>query len=529
MLYDEHTWGAYNSIDDPGSELARGQWTLKSAFAYRAREASRTLLRRGAEALARLISADGDYEFAVFNPLSWARTDVVRVVLPAGPLREAKGKLRIVDRRLGSEAKFQMDGDDAILVVARDIPSVGYAVFSVRPGEGDALKIKDEAVVKDKAGQTVFENRFYRLTVDTKTGGMSSLIDKETGRELVDKAAPWPLNTFIYEQPVGGRKAVDDMTKRAKFNRWSPEKTAVVADKHGPVARSLVVRSAPKMCAWLEQRIVLYDDIKRIDLVNVMDKQETFDPEAVYFAFPFKVAEGQAPSGTSRPGVRFEIADADMVPGTEQLPGTTLDWHTVQHWVEFSGKDARILWSPVETPLVEFGDINTGKWQKTLDLTNAWIFSYAMNNYWMTNFKASQEGRVEFRYFLTSLPPGASGVAVDPDRVAPSRFGWEVHTPLVPVWLPGKNKGRFTTPAESFLFLDQPGIIVQALWLDPDGSPVARLREIAGKETDARLSSAVFLGFTVRRAGASEQTETHSIAVHLKPFEIQTVRLAPGS
>jgi alpha-mannosidase len=57
MLYDEHTWGAYNSIDEPQSELARGQWTVKSSFAYEAREASRTLLRRGTEALTAILNS----------------------------------------------------------------------------------------------------------------------------------------------------------------------------------------------------------------------------------------------------------------------------------------------------------------------------------------------------------------------------------------------------------------------------------------------------------------------------------------
>jgi len=532
MLYDEHTWGAYNSIDDPQSELARGQWALKSSFAYRAREASRTLLRRGNEALAKLISADGDYEFAVFNPLSWARTDVVRVTLPAGPLREAKGKIRVIDRRLGSDAKFQLMGDDAILVVARNIPSMGYAVFEVRPGEGEVPNPMPATMVTTDAGDPIIENRFFRLTVDSKSGGISSLVDKETGRELVDKASPWKLNAYVYEQPEGGRKAVDDMTKRAKFTRWSPESTSMIrGDWSGPVAKSFLVKSAPKMSRGLEQRIVIYDDVKRVDLINVLDKEETFDPEAVYFAFPFKVQETQpvpgskgrqSPSGTIPLHVRFESAASDMAPGVEQLPGTTLDWHTVQHWVEFSGKEARVIWSPVEAPLVQFGDINTGKWQKTLDLANAWVFSYAMNNYWMTNFKASQEGRVEFRYSLTSLPPGAAG----PDRVASSRFGWEVHTPLAAVWLPAKNKGRFTTATESFISIDQPNVIVQAVWLDSRGTPFARLREIAGQATDARVSSAVFLGFTTMRTGASETTETGSIQVSLKPFEIRTVRVA---
>ena len=530
MLYDEHTWGAWNSIDEPWSELARGQWATKGGFAYEVRETSRTLLRRGTEALAKLVSAGGGQEFMVFNPLSWARTDVARVSLPAGPLREAKGKLRVVDRRTGKEAIFQMAGEDAIMVLAPNVPALGYAVFAVEVAEtaGGAASAPASSAV---FSSTMIENRFYRIAVDPKTGGISSLFDKELGRELVDPSCPWPLNTYIYEQPEGGRKAVDDMTTRASFKRWTPQEAKAGAGENGPVASSLVVRSSPKMCPSLEQRIVLYDDIKRIDLVNVLNKEETFDPEAVYFAFPFDVGPGLPGAFSSKlgplsrplrdqrpedgvsarlgPNVRFEIAGADMAPGTEQLPGTTLDWHTVQHWVEFSGKDARVVWSPIEAPLVQFGDINTGKWLKKLDLTNAWVFSYAMNNYWMTNFKASQEGRIEFRYSLTSAPPAAGLPASD--RISATHFGWEVHTPLVATWLRAGNKGRFIAAQESFLSVDRPNVIIQALWLDADGTPVARLREVAGEATEARLTSAVFL--------------SAAVPVRLKPFEIKTVRV----
>jgi len=508
MLYDEHTWGAYNSIDAPWSELARGQWAAKSGFAYDARETSRTLLRRGTEALSGLIAAGGPHEFGVFNPLSWARTDVVRVTLPAGPLREAKGRLRVIDRRTGKDAKFQMQGEDALIVLAPDIPALGFAVFAVEADGAATVSGAAPGPAAAVPGGTI-ENRFYRVKVDPKTGGIASIFDKELGRELVDPACPWPLNAYIYEQPEGGRIAVDDMTKRAAFRRWAAETAKVEAGERGPVSAGLVVRSAPKMCASLEQRIVLYDDVKRIDLVNVLDKEETFHPEAVYFAFPFAVGPGAA-----APGVRFEIAGADMAPGTEQLPGTTLDWQTAQHWVEFSGKDARVVWSPVEAPLVQFGDINTGKWQKTFSPANAWVFSYAMNNYWMTNFKASQEGRVEFRYSLTSTAPvpAAAGAGPASDRVASTRFGWEVHTPLVTAWIPAGNKGPITAAEASALSVDVPNVIVQALWLDEDGTAVVRLREIAGQPAEGRLSSAVFL-------------DGGAIPIRLKPFEMQTVRL----
>ena len=522
MLYDEHTWGAYNSIDEPWSELARGQWAEKSRFAYEARETSRTLLRRGSEALAKLVSADSEHEFMVFNPLSWARTDVARVTLPSGPLREAKGKLRVIERKTGSPAKFQMAGDDAILVLAPNVPPMGYAVFVVKPDMAPAPPAASPGGPAGTAGGTI-ENRYYRVTVDPKTGGLSSILDKETGRELVDKSCPWPVNAYIYEQPEGGRNAVDNMTKRATFHRWTATAAKVEAGDHGPVSSSLVVRSAPKMCPSLEQRIVLYDGIKRIDLINVLNKAETFDPEAVYFAFPFAVGPTAA-----APSVRFEIAGADMAPGTEQLPGTTLDWQTAQHWVEFSGKDAWVVWSPIEAPLVQFGDINTGKWQKTLNLANAWVFSYAMNNYWMTNFKASQEGRVEFRYRLTSGPAliSRAGGGAAAGRVSSSRFGWETHTPLVVTWIPAGNKAAIKSAQESFLSVDRPNVIVQALWLDADGTPVVRIREIAGEPAEAKLSSSLFLGSTSRTMGGYESVENGSIAVRLKPFEMQIVRLA---
>ena len=503
MLYDEHTWGAYNSIDAPWSELARGQWAAKSSFAYDARETSRTLLRRGTEALAGLINAGGAHEFAVFNPLSWTRTDLVRLAIPAGPLREAKGQLRVIDRRTGNAAKFQTGGDDALLVLAKDVPAMGYAAFAVEIGGTTAATgTAERPAAGDRIG--AIENRFYRVTIDPRTGGIAGLFDKELGRELVDRTCPWPLNAYIYEQPEGGRKAVDDMTKRAVFHRSTAETSKVEAGERGPVMSNLVIRSAPKMCSALEQRVVLYEDIKRVDLVNILNKEETFDPEAVYFAFPFAVGPA-----ASVPGVRFEIAGADMAPGTEQLPGTTLDWQTAQHWVEFSGKEARVAWSPVEAPLVQFGDINTGKWQTKFAPANAWVFSYAMNNYWMTNFKASQEGLVEFRYSLTSAPPAGAGPASD--RVSSTRFGWEVHTPLVAAWLPAGNKGPLKSVEESFLSVDRPNVIIQALWLDEDGTPVARVREIAGEPADGRLTGAII------PAGG--------ISVHLRPFEMRAVRL----
>ncbi len=108
-----------------------------------------------------------------------------------------------------------------------------------------------------------------------------------------------------------------------------------------------------------------------------------------------------------------------MSPEEDQLPNTSRDWYALQNWVEIANKDYEVVWSPIEAPLVQFGDINTGKWLKKLDFTNTTLFSYAMNNYWHTNYKAGQGGEIAFRYSITSHPHGSNVQSA-------TRFGWDI-------------------------------------------------------------------------------------------------------
>ena len=48
ILYDEHTWGAYCSIDQPESDFTKAQWKIKSQFAVDAAQEAKSILDRGA-------------------------------------------------------------------------------------------------------------------------------------------------------------------------------------------------------------------------------------------------------------------------------------------------------------------------------------------------------------------------------------------------------------------------------------------------------------------------------------------------
>lgn len=51
-----------------------------------------------------------------------------------------------------------------------------------------------------------------------------------------------------------------------------------------------------------------------------------------------------------------------------------------------------IAWASPDAPLFTLTDINRGLWLKHLDIRNGYLFSYVMNNYWFTNYRAEHSG-----------------------------------------------------------------------------------------------------------------------------------------
>jgi alpha-mannosidase len=94
-------------------------------------------------------------------------------------------------------------------------------------------------------------------------------------------------------------------------------------------------------------------------------------------------------------------------PGMNQLAGSNQDYYSVNHWCDVSDQESGISLYTREACLVELGsmvDERAGKygvksWKTEPDTGNT-IFSYAMNNYWHTNFKADQEGVTTLHYAI---------------------------------------------------------------------------------------------------------------------------------
>ena len=349
-----------------------------------------------------------------------------------------------------------------IAVSLKDLPPCGYRALKRGPA-GHGLK-------REPTDGNAIESRTYRVTFDPASGGITSILDKESGRELVDPKAPYRLNEYLY---VAGGKDTRIVARgpepRLAVSR--PQSAKLRRYKLGTLGEMMEVETFCAMTPTISTNVFVWNDVKRIDIQNRITKTQTFDKEAAYFAFPF---------AARKPTFRYEIPAGVVNANTDMFPGACLDWFTVQHFVEIDSPEGAITWATPDAPLCCFQDINRGKWQTKLDFANGHIYSYAMNNYWHTNYLAGQGGDFMFRFSITSQPKR--------DPVASARFGWEAASTLIGLLGEKNPRGELTAPSGSLLSIDEPNVFLVGARRATEGDGlILRLWELTGKPTTAHV------------------------------------------
>ncbi len=125
VLYDEHTWGAYNSIDEPDAPFVKEQWKVKQAYALDADAQSRRLL---AAATPGRDEAQTSSAVDVFNTSCWPRTDLV--VLPKAQSTAGDG---VVDSD-GEPVPAQRLATGELAFLAKNVPALAGRRFSITAG-----------------------------------------------------------------------------------------------------------------------------------------------------------------------------------------------------------------------------------------------------------------------------------------------------------------------------------------------------------------------------------------------------------
>jgi alpha-mannosidase len=282
----------------------------------------------------------------------------------------------------------------------------------------------------------------------------------------------------------------------------------------GPVWKSLKVAAEADGCiepGGFRVEIRLFNTEKRIEFHYDIRKAPVRVPESVYVSFPFN-----APGGR----IYYEAQGGTATPGKGQLPGSASDWQTVQSYLAVRSDSGQIVLSCTQVPLVQLGEINLGKWQPVTRIEKPHIYSWVMNNYWFTNFRAEQEGEFRWVYSLTS--------GKDTSNAYADHFGRESYFPLVARVLTAGTSNA-TRPALSVLQISAPNLALISARPAHDGDGVVlHLREIEGMPAEVEFPSGVSaMEVNVLEEPLREPGST----VRFSPFEAKFVKvsgLKPG-
>lgn len=491
MFYDEHTWGAHNSIAQPEREFVTRQWEIKENYATRANLDARNLQARAMNRLCQQIAVDGSSIIA-FNWQSSPRTEPLEV--------EIDGNQHLVELASGKpmplDVVFQKDGYRRVRFLAEDVPGFGYKTYAIRHGDSP---MKNEKV----PGETI-ESPFYRVTIDPQTGAIKSLFDKTENRELADAKALYGLNQYLYVSGGENSRLLNHEfgTAPADVKIDSPTQAKIVENVKLPYGQRIVIETQAKNTPKVLSEYIVYEKLKRVDIVNTVDKVETRAKEAVYFAFPFLAGgnpedQSVAASTASKIKMEYQIQNGWVRPNEDQMPGACREWFTPQNLVHVSDENFSIAWATPHAPLACFTDINRGKWPKFLKIANGHVYSYVMNNYWFTNYRATQNGRFAFRYSITS---GRNLTREDLGRFDADTRSPVVAYPFLSSFSAHIAQADRPWPAAvgSFLKLNVPNLQLVTMKQAEDGNGfIVRLREVAGKKGEAEL---VFPALTLKEA-----------------------------
>jgi len=374
-LFSEHTWGASASGPQPDSEFTRALWKQKQAFALSADSIAKQITQSFYTAIN--ANERGQY-IQVFNTNLWPRTDVVTF----STQQDLNGK-KLVDEN-SQDVPLQRTAENTWMFLAAGLQPLSSKVYHIVAAKATAPV--SPFVIKENT----LSNGLVSVTIDGENGAISSLTAGNAG---FNYAAGKGLNEYIYT----GRNASSP--------QYVTKVRSIELLNNGPVLATLRVTADAPGCYSLVRDITVYKDIKRVDIRNVVDKIDNRGHESVRFAFPFSIKNAETV---------IDLPFGEMRPEREQLTGANKNFYSVNNGVSISGMRQNVLLTTVGTPILEVGGMQGEAWmsdtREFLDWSrfassSSTVYSWVMNNSWSTNYKASQSGKVEFRYSIIPLEP----------------------------------------------------------------------------------------------------------------------------
>ena len=234
------------------------------------------------------------------------------------------------------------------------------------------------------------------------------------GEEFVNKESMSALNSYRYLEG-----------SHTSGYAHKPTEVRIRVGEQGPLVNSLIIESAAKGCNSLRREVRLVKGSAAVEFDNCVDKQTIEAKEGIHFGFAFDI-----PNPQTRVNIPWGVMELEK----DQLKAGNRNWIAMQRWLNVSNNEKNITWCSLNACMFENGDLTANviggafkspQWLRRIE-PSATIYSWALNNHWHTNFRLSQDGKINFKYRV--LPQKGAY-----DVVSSNRFAMNQYRPLVAV------------------------------------------------------------------------------------------------
>ncbi len=487
----------FNQFHDilPGSSIH--EVYVDATQTYReAKEIGEFELHGALETLASRVTTSAIHQgtpLIVYNSLGWQRTDLVRYALPYGEQQEYAvfdEKGREVPSQILRTGKYARE----LLFVARDVPSLGYATYELRPEK----PAPGSSALRASAWQIA--NNLFTVTVDSSTGWVSGIRVRAGDRELL--SGPGNQLQLLEDLPAEydawniGWTGVQFPTKfrGGKIIEQGPVRTVLRLERdYLKPGRKKEYPTEDFPTSFFTQDIILYDGLDRIDFVTQADWWE--DHTMLKVAFPLALTDTVA---------------------TYEIPYGTIRRSTLM----------RDSWekAKVEVPASRWADVSTDEYG--VSLLNAAKYGYDVKGNTMrlsllrspkSPDPLADRGKHTITYALYPHPGRW-------ENAMTIRRGYEFNTPLIAI--PARTQKGPLPVRSSFVRLHPDPLVLTSIkkaegsnewvvqWYNPGGSDVDAVLELP--RVPLRAATSNFLeeegqAAAVRGAAVHVRTKAHAV------------------
>ena len=422
MLYSEHTWGYSASVSDPFDTLVSFLDLKKSAYATNANtEISFNLDEILAKKGEHCISYRRSQNFKVINPNDFEFCSKVLLYVEHWEYLEGvqfneNTQFELVDRKTEMVLPHQMKRIarafeiETVLSLKSNEERELYLRLCQHPkhftirnhphiGAERVRDLVEEAVYEINTSK--IETDFFIIDIDQQKG-IISIIDKKTKKNIVkDNTEYSPFNgiyeiTDMHEDPIGTRRKMGRNRKNEETLRYEGVLVNLRIVENGDVYALLKMDYQLEGTQRYSVFFKVYKSIPQLESLVQIHKDCVWEPENLYISLPFEIAEKQE--------TYIDKTGCIIRPGIDQLPGTNKEFYLLQNGIVYANKQRSLILAIKDTPLVTFGSLQAKPIRlcqgDDTEFNNEAVYSWAMNNYWETNFKVDLSGFYEFTYTL---------------------------------------------------------------------------------------------------------------------------------